>query len=385
MKKYYYKSLLTGFYGVCAKRGFSDGFLNKCRKDAIPLRNVRGKGKSEIYFFVPCEFFDAVRENAALSGMETEVSGVFGFIPFILKNKHRVFAFIGIALTLLFLAFMSSRVWSISVSGNEKVFTSEILRSCDEEGLKTGAKKKEIDVIALQNKLIEKDGRLLWVSVNIEGMCAQIQVRETVKAEDDVIGKPCNYVADFDGIIKICRVYSGVREVMCGSGVHKGDLLISGIKEYETGETAFFEARGKITAQHQVKVRQKQSESQSMRSYSSGDVRYSLYVFGSELKLFREEKQKCEITKEISRLEINGVIMPIYICKYRVTQYEEKEVSDEKLMRLTALNACLSSVRDTFKNSRVVSHTAKYKNGFEADFDVIDYIGKKSVILLENE
>ena len=386
MKRYYYISLIMGFFGVCAEGGFRDGFLNKCRKDGIHIWNMNCTANGKMYFCVPCKYYNAVLENAMLSGVSVKITGSFGVLPFLKKNRDRAFLFLGIAFTILFVSLMGMRIWSVSVSGNDKVFSSEILSVCEELGLKTGVKKSSIDVEEFQKALLERTGgRLIWASLNIEGMCAEIEVRETKTVEYDVIGKPCNIIADFDGGIKIFRVYSGTPEIKRGDGVHKGDLLISGVIDYETGQTSFTEARGKITAEHTVKINEKIKDKMTVRRYTETKTYYSLSLFGFEINPFAIKKENCEITKEMRSLEINGVILPFYIGKYTASFYEEEALSDEKTLSLVSLCDYLSLVSETFRNSRVVTHTENQKGGYNGSFDVIDYIGEKSVILLENE
>lgn len=386
MKRDYYRSLIFGFYGVKCENGFCDGFLNKCRSDAVPIWKLSAVNDKKIYFCVPCCHYDIVSENAALSGMDISITGSFGFLPFLRKHSDRAALASGILLTVIFLSLMSLRVWTINVSGNDKVFKSEILSVCEEMGLKPGVKKSSIDVQIFQNELLERMGdRLIWVSLNMEGMSALIEVREIKRPEYDVIEKPCNIIADFDGVIKIMRVYSGTPEISRGSGVHKGDLLISGVIDYETGESSFTEARGKITALHTKEIKTDIKNKISVRNYGETKTYYSLSLFGFEINPFVREKENYEVTKETETLVINGVKLPFYVGVYRVTPFKENINDDKELMALIALSEHLLSVREEFKNSRILTHTAKKSSGYKEKYEVIDYIGKKSVILLNNE
>ena len=89
MKRHYYISLITGFFGVCAEGGFSDGFLNKCRKDGIHIWNMSCSANGKMYFCVPCKYYYAVAENALLSGVSVKITGSFGVLPF-LKKKWKI-------------------------------------------------------------------------------------------------------------------------------------------------------------------------------------------------------------------------------------------------------------------------------------------------------
>lgn len=385
MKKYYYLSLITGFNAFCVEKGFRDGFLNKCKKDNIPLWKMRPFGE-KLCFFAPSVFGERLGENAAFSGCELSVTGSFGILPFLKKHSDRSALVAGSLLCIIFLSLMSGRVWNIKVSGNDKVFESEILEVCGELGLQNGVKKKNIDVTEFQKELLEKLGdRLLWVSLNIEGMCAEIEVREIKEPLDYLSGEPCNIIADFDGVIRMCRVYSGTREINRGDGVHKGDLLISGVTEYETGETSFCEARGKITAEHTVRIKGERKKKVTVRKYTSSDKYYSLSFFGFEINPFFRSGENCEVSKREKYLTINGVRLPFYVGEYTVSYFESVSETDEAFLSSLCLQNYLADVREAFASSLVMN--LKEKKGAEIDgkFDVIDYIGQKSVILLENQ
>lgn len=385
MKKYYYMSLLTGFYNVCVEKGFRDGFLTLCSKENIPLRRIQPCGE-KIFFCVPCGFYERLCTIAAESGCEIKITGSFGVLPFVKKHRNRAFLLSGIIFTLLFIAFSGMRIWSVSVKGCDGVFESEILSESEAFGLKPGVKKSRIDVTTFQKELLEKmSDKLIWVSLNIEGMCAEIEVREVNIPQYDILGKPCNIIADFDGVINVIRTYSGTPFVRRGDGVHKGDLLISGVTEYETGETSFDEARGKITATHSVKLSREKEKSIRVRKYTDIRTYYSLSLFGFEINPFFGEGESCEITKEEKYLEINGVRLPFFACKYTVSNYEEESLSDEKILSEKCRSDYLFLVREKLKNSTVLKLSAKKCDGFAEKYEVVDYIGQKSVILLENE
>lgn len=384
MKGDYYKSLITGFYAVCAEKGFIGGFIDECRRKDIPMWKVERLQNGKVYFCAPCSIYSCICKIAENSGTEIRITGSFGFLPSVTKHSDRLFLALFVIIALLFVSLMSLRIWNIEVEGNDKVFSSEIISSCEELGLRVGVRKSQIDVEDFQRKLIEKmSDKLLWVSLNMEGMCARIEVREIKKNEDDIIGKPCNVIADFDGVINIYRVYSGTPEARAGDGVHKGDLLISGVTEYLDSSCSFSEARGKITAEHIVKVKTDFTDFNKFRSYTKTMTYYSVSIFGLELFPYKISKDEYEITKELRLLKINNVVLPFGINRYNITQYDNKSVTD-RYNKLISLDKYLCDVRETFKNSVILTHTEKYRDGYNGKFKAIDYLGQKSVILLEN-
>lgn len=87
-----------------------------------------------------------------------------------------------------------------------------------------------------------------WLSVNISGCSAIIDVREgvgkTVKKDDS----PCDIVAAEDGQIQTLEVFGGTAVQEQNSAVLKGDTVISGIVENRDGGMSLRRASGYVTA-----------------------------------------------------------------------------------------------------------------------------------------
>lgn len=76
---------------------------------------------------------------------------------------------------------------------------------------------------------------LLWITVNVSGCRAYVEVRERVEAPEPVDERePTNVVARRDGLILDIQAMDGVRCVLPGTSVEAGELLISGVEDTET-------------------------------------------------------------------------------------------------------------------------------------------------------
>ena len=377
--------LFRGYISVEASEGFSERFINLCKNENIPLWDI-SFCDDKMYFFVYADTYITIKQISKKAGMKTKVHARFGLPFFLKRNKYHLALSIGLVLTVVFIAFMTSRVWTINVSGNKNIFASEIRSVCESYGIKAGAKKSSLDIPLIQNQVLEdmKD-RMIWISVNTEGMCAEIQVREIEEVTDDTVGYPCNIVADFDGVITSYRVFSGTKENSKGSGVRKGDLLISGVIQNLDGSSDFIEAGGKICARHDVKINQKLSSAKT-RKYLKTQNRYSLSFFGLEIHLgFVRNKDEKEVTVFSQNLEINGVVLPFKLNKYVYSEFEETESENTKLK---CLSDYLSSAEDKFRNAFVISEKTKFndkKQRYEGSFDCIDFIGERVKLNIENK
>ena len=377
--------LFRGYISVEASEGFSERFINLCKSENIPLWDI-SFCDDKMYFFVFSDTYFTVKQISKKAGMKTKVHARFGLPFFIRRNKYHLALCIGLVLTVLFISFTTSRVWTIKVTGNENVFASEIKGICESYGVKVGAKKSKLDIPLIQSRALEDmKEKIVWISINTEGMCAEIQVREIEEVIDDSVDYPCNIVADFDGVITSYRVFSGTKESRKGNGVRKGDLLIGGIIQNYDGSADFTQAKGKICARHDVTVKQKASSGEA-RKYIKTQNRYSVSVLGVEIHLgFVKNKEEKEITVYSQNLEINGVVLPFKINKYVYTEFEENESESEKL---NCLSAYLSSVKENFMNSFVISEKTKFndkKQSYEGSFDCIDLMGERSEIVIVDE
>ena len=78
-----------------------------------------------------------------------------------------------------------------------------------------------------------------WLSVNIIGSHANVEVKEKIeKPELEDNPSPCNIKASADGVITKITAGEGMSQVKKGSGVAKGDLLISGVSTHSAKHRA---------------------------------------------------------------------------------------------------------------------------------------------------
>ncbi len=380
--------LLRGKITVRAQGGFFERFLNLCALNGINIDSVCAEDDG-IVFSAFAKDYRQIKKAAAKAGMETRIIKRRGLPFFVSAHRERLAIICGLAAVFLFLAVMSGRVWSIEVSGNTQVFSSEILNEAEKLGLKEGVNKSKLDIKALQASLLEElKDKIIWISVNIEGMRCEIQVREITKMSDGSTGVPCNITADFDGTITGCQVFSGTPAVVKGSGVKKGDLLISCVVEYVDGLTGFVEARGKITARHTVKTEEKGRSNIARRIYTGTKKLRSVSVFGLEIPLGIVLKggKSCEVTVKRNRAQLNSVVLPFSVNEYIYSFYEEESVTEQADYTLYSFTQRLE---EKLKNSLIISlRTKSYeKNGltvFSAEADCVDSIGKRSTVGIEN-
>jgi similar to stage IV sporulation protein len=89
---------------------------------------------------------------------------------------------------------------------------------------------------------------LSWISVNIIGTVANVEVRERETKAPDEPTRPANLVAKKSGIIEEVRIYRGNVIVGAGQYVKEGELLVSGLFDSVQEGFRYTRASGKVYA-----------------------------------------------------------------------------------------------------------------------------------------
>ena len=124
-------------------------------------------------------------------------------VPFFLgrfRRRHALLAGLTLCSALLF--FGSFFIWDFTVEGNQRVTDEEILRALQRQGVGIGTFGISLDTEDIRNHVLLEIPELLWITVNVSGCRAYVEVRERVEAPEPVDERePTNVVARRDGLI----------------------------------------------------------------------------------------------------------------------------------------------------------------------------------------
>lgn len=165
------------------------------------------------------------------------------------KLRHRQALAVGIAACGAAVLIGSFFVWDIQIAGNETVPREVILRSLENNGVHRGCFGFALNGEDIRNHVLLEIPELLWITVNVSGCRAYVEVRERVEAPEPVDERePTNVVARRDGLILDIQAMDGVRCVLPGTSVEAGELLISGVEDTETVGARVLTGMGKAEA-----------------------------------------------------------------------------------------------------------------------------------------
>ena len=108
-------------------------------------------------------------------------------VPFFLgrfRRRHALLAGLTLCSALLF--FGSFFIWDFTVEGNQRVTDEEILRALQRQGVGIGTFGISLDTEDIRNHVLLEIPELLWITVNVSGCRAYVEVRERVEAPEPV-------------------------------------------------------------------------------------------------------------------------------------------------------------------------------------------------------
>ncbi|MBQ8005963.1 MAG: sporulation protein YqfD, partial [Clostridia bacterium] len=184
-----------------------------------------------------------------LEKSEIEFESDFSGFPFFAeKYKKRLGILAGAGVIIFFASFSSSHVWDIRVSGNKRVSEAQVEEELAEAGFYIGSRIGERDVDEIAGDVLLGSPNIAWMSINMRGNVAYVDIREKEQAERGDTLTKANIVASADGIIEYAEVMRGSLVAFEGQSVREGDLLISGVSESKNGEIRIERALGKVYA-----------------------------------------------------------------------------------------------------------------------------------------
>lgn len=232
-------SLQIDIYGAAIER-----FLNICAIHEVSFWDVRCVDAVHFTAWVSVSGYFALRPYARNTGCSVRLRRKRG-APFTAKKIVRRWALCaGMLFCAAIVWYLSGFVWTIEVRGCSFLSQRTVLELVAEEGLKTGARRSEFQLIELKNNVLSKTDKLSYLTVNFQGTHAIVEIWERrnqeTKPKEEV---PCNVTSGLTGIVTDLRVRTGRAMVKVGDTIQPGDLIASGVIVNENDET-------QVTLQH---------------------------------------------------------------------------------------------------------------------------------------
>lgn len=216
-----------GFISLRLRGQYQEKIINLALARGIYIWDIKRDGEY-LYLKVRNSGYEAFKAITEEHGFELEILKRDG-LPFYRKIlKRRIGLLGGAILFIAALYLVSSFVWFVEVSGNQKVDSTVIIASAARNGIYPGASKWSLSRIEAEEAMLRELSELSYVECDIKGVRANIKVVEKILPDTQVNG-PCDIVAQRDGVVEDILVLNGRANVQKGAVVVKGDILISGV------------------------------------------------------------------------------------------------------------------------------------------------------------
>ena len=370
---------IFGYVSFAAKGGFPERFINLCRQNRIALWDLKSEN-AVISARTDVSSYKRIRKAAKKSGMKVKISKKHGLPFFLNRHSRRMGLIAGMLICASVLMILSTRIWRIEVIGNFRIPTQEILQVFEELGVRAGAPVSSIDEWTVEQAAIKKLPEISWVNVNLTGSAAQIEVREVIEQKKvDNSETPANIVAAKDGQIVYLRPFKGTQEKKIGTGVVKGDLLISGFIEYIDMSTGICRADGYVVARTDYLIEVESKNKKKIKILSNTQTSYSVEFLSFRIPLGRQNSG----FEEKSSLYLNGAVLPFAFVRRNEDSFADREItlSKEKNIQLARLDFYDKAVNEYRykKVEKAEIEETETKDGYKikGSFTCLENIGEK--------
>ncbi len=374
---------LRGYVRIRITGNSYDRFLNLCAFHGIVLWDLCPAGES-YEVSLSREDFRKLRAITRKSHVRIRITRRYGLPFFVHRNRKRKVYLAGIAAAALFMFWLSSHIWLITIDGNVSQTDDVLFEYLSGIGITHGMLKKNVDCRALAADIRNYFTDFTWAAARLEGTRLVISVKEGIlrdgaesrtgmakeeedqkepgKTPEDPAGEekdgPADLAASEDGIVESIYVRQGLPRVEAGAQVKSGDILVSGalpvyddsgsVRTYQyVSPDADIVIRSAMEYRDRIplRVRRKEYTGETKKSIllRIGDVPFGIGSAGGTFEKF-------DVEREIRQAKLfENFYLPLYAELLTVKEYQYK---DEILTKEQARSRANENFRQFLINLR---------------------------------
>ena len=303
-------------YLIGQKELITDGerghvILNVCMKNRIVYRDLKIDSEGKMHLWcTPYMSYILLRECKAL-GIAVTAGRERGLPCVLRRRKKRAGLFLGAICALIMIFISDNYVWDVRVVGNDRVTYTELKSTLADCGLTVGSRIRELDVDAIETRVLLACKDISWITINIQGTYANIQIREAGREpEKSESVLPSNLIASRDGQIEYLELFSGNAVVKGGDVVRKGDILVSGVLDSNHYGMFVTRSAGKVFARTKRSFRVEVPFEYEKKVLAEVKTREKYIIFFSkEIKVFENAGNvgvSCDTIESVELLSFFG-------------------------------------------------------------------------------
>ncbi len=353
-------NFLKGEITIRAESAFPERVLNLCAQWGILFWDLKWESAISFTFTMSRRDWKRLRRmSGRLDAVLQPVS--WRGTPFFLGRMRRRYGlWITLSLCLVTLFYGSFFIWDFSIEGNETVSEREILRALESCGVGFGTFGYAVNSFQLRNDLLLKLPRLSYIAINVRGCRAYVQVRERIEPPNIISRQePGNTVAKKDALILSIRPLDGERQVLPGTLVTEGQLLISGVVENDYSGARFLRGMGEVYGRTWYTLTCKIPLTVLKKVYTGEEITRKAILIGKKrINLYIDSSicgNTCDkiISQKICTLPGN-IPLPVTIVTEKFRIYELKPTVREETDALALADTVLTNRLAAYLNGGTV-------------------------------
>lgn len=356
------RGFLDGTVNVRAESAWPERILNICSAGGIRFWNVKWEDAGSLTFCLTRRDFRTLRHISTGFDGTLSVAGKAGAPFFIARFRRRYALAAGLAAAFFLLFTCSFFVWDFDVEGNDTVSEETILRALEKEGVTFGTFGLSIDPESLKNHVLLDIPELSYMTVNVYGCRAYVIVRErTEPPEVEDEKEKTNVVASKAGLVTRVELFGGHAEVMADSTVTKGQLLISGVADYDTRGMRVIKGYGNVWARTWYSLAARGSSQGLSKEYTGREkTRFSLLLGSKRIKLYGSGSiSYADYDKITTRDRIyfpGGIALPLAVERETYREFVPTPFDiPEETLRARAESALTAEIEDMLSEGGSIS------------------------------
>lgn len=353
-------SFVFGMRAYSVRKAWAIGAINLIARLDISYDHLNKDEDGNLHFSVPAYKRKLLETAFSAEGIVWERGALSGLPEIFRRYKKRWGIAVGALIFIFLVAVSGGRIWCVEVSGNSRVKDEVIIELLKELGCGVGDTYKDIEFAKLHNAFLLRCRDIAWISVNMDGTHAHVEVRETLadRAETDDLNY--NVVAGEDGQIEQIAAYEGKPQIAIGDTVRKGELLLSGVISYgETGlryENAAGEVYAKVIRDFTVEI-PLQTEKKVFTGHSTAKKSLVFFQFQTNLFLNNEVPYELYDTAHLNKQVhlFDSVALPIWIKTDMYKEYETQMVTlEEEEAKTLAYQEYRNRLKETLADAQLL-------------------------------
>lgn len=300
--------------------------MNICMRHSIAYKNVRDDTE---HFVIEARLIEAKRliKLCKEAGIEIKAKKLLGLPALIYRYRNRYGIFLGVILSIIMIIASQAFLWDVRIEGNEQIDEREIKKALADSGLAVGTPLKNIKPEKIEGLLLIDSDTISWVSVNMRGTVALVEIREHAYPTEKVKPEAANLIAECDGTIVGFEEVRGNILVSYGDLVREGELLVSGVYDSPTLGFNVTAASGSVFASVRENFKVNIPYEYEKKSYTGREyVEKYLIFYDKEIKFYsncRNLPPKCDTIEVIDHLSFfEGEFLPFGVRTVRYLEYE---------------------------------------------------------------